>query len=65
MKLVASVLAVLFALGALLALPVIARRAPPASDCASHVAIVRGPHGEYRECVCIAGTLSTCFNPGP
>jgi len=34
-------------------------------DCTSTVVIVRGPHGEPVECVCVGGTLSTCFDPGP
>lgn len=40
-------------------------RTPPSSDCTSSVMIVRGPHGEPVECVCVGGTLSTCFDPGP
>jgi hypothetical protein len=38
-------------------------RPPP--DCASSVVIGRGPHGEPVECVCVAGAISTCFDPGP
>ncbi len=43
----------------------VARRPPPARDCASSVIITRGPHGEPVECVCVNGTVSTCFEPGP
>jgi hypothetical protein len=64
MKQLGWVLAVLLALGVLLSIPVIARRTP-GPDCTSRVAIVKGPHGAPVECVCIGGTLSTCFDPGP
>jgi hypothetical protein len=40
-------------------------RPRPSPDCTSNVVIVRGPHGEQAECVCVGGTISTCFNPGP
>ena len=40
-------------------------RTKPAADCTSRVVISRGPHGESVECVCLAGRLSTCFDPGP
>jgi hypothetical protein len=29
------------------------------------VVIMKGPDGEPVECVCLEGSLSTCFNPGP
>ena len=64
MKLFGALLAALFVLGMLFALPVIAHRAHPARDCRSEIVIVPSPHGELLECVCIGGTLSTCFNPG-
>jgi len=57
------ILTVLVLLVTVLALRV--TRTPPSSDCASSVRIVRGPHGEPVECVCVGGTLSTCFDPGP
>ena len=37
----------------------------PSPDCTSNVVIVRGPHGESAECVCVGGTTSTCFNLDP
>jgi hypothetical protein len=37
----------------------------PSADCASSVVITRGPHGQPVECVCVGGTISTCFDPGP
>jgi hypothetical protein len=40
-------------------------RPRPSPDCASSVVIVPGPHGQPVECVCIGGTVSTCFDPGP
>ncbi len=43
----------------------VAWRPAPARDCASSVIIGRGPHGEAVECVCVNGTVSTCFEPGP
>jgi len=64
MKQLGWILAVLAALGVLLAVPIMARRTPGA-DCANRVVIMRGPHGAPVECVCIGGTLSTCFAPGP
>lgn len=40
-------------------------RTRPSPDCTSNVVIVRGPHGRPVECVCVGGTISTCFDPGP
>jgi hypothetical protein len=65
MRLLGGILAFLIALAILLAVPLVTRRRQPVSDCTSQVVIVKGPHGEPVECVCIGGTLSTCFNPGP
>ena len=65
MKLFWALLAVLFVLGVLLAVPVIAHRAHPARDCRSQIVTMRTPHGQVVECICIGGALSTCFNPGP
>jgi len=48
----------------LLAVPLVAHRAP-APDCVNRVGTLKGPGGAPIECVCINGTLSTCFNPGP
>ena len=58
------VLAGLAFLGVVLAVQVMGRTRPLAG-CTSSVVIVRGPHGEPVECVCVGGTLSTCFDPGP
>jgi hypothetical protein len=65
MKLFWSIVAVLVLAGAFLALPVVARRATPPADCRGRVVMVKGPHGQPLECVCIEGTLSACFSPGP
>jgi len=64
MKQFGWILAVLAALGVLLAVPILARRTP-GPDCTNREVIMRGPHGAPVECVCIGGTLSTCFAPGP
>jgi hypothetical protein len=45
--------------------PVVARLARTRTDCASSVVLVKGPRGQTLECVCIEGTLATCFTPGP
>jgi hypothetical protein len=45
--------------------PLIAHRARPWPDCISHIVIVKGPHGRPVECVCVGGTVSSCFDPGP
>ena len=65
MKLFGALLAVLFVLVVLLAVPVIAPRAHPARDCRSQIVTMRTPHGQPLECICMGGTISTCFNPGP
>jgi len=65
MKLFGWLVAGLFMLGVLLAVPVIAHRAYPARDCRSQIVTIRGAHGQPMECICIGGALSTCFNPGP
>jgi hypothetical protein len=43
----------------------VAWRPAPSRDCTSSVIISRGPHGQPVECVCVNGTVSTCFDPGP
>lgn len=40
-------------------------RPRPSPDCASRVVIGRDPGGVPIECVCIGGTVSRCFDPGP
>jgi len=59
------ILTILVLLVVVLALRVTVWRTPPSSDCISSVVIVRGPRGERVECVCMGGTISTCFDPGP
>ena len=44
---------------------VLAPHKRPAPDCAGRVVMIRGPHGEPMECVCVQGVLATCFEPGP
>lgn len=58
-------LATLVVLGLLIAMTLITRHEPRAPDCATRIVMLRGPHGEPLECVCVDGALSTCFNPGP
>jgi hypothetical protein len=65
MRLAVGILALLLVVAVLLAAPLIAHRARPWPDCISHIVIVKGRDGGPIECVCIGGTLSTCFNPGP
>lgn len=64
MKLFLCVLAGLGLLVVALAVSV-AWRPAPSRDCTSSVIVSRGPHGEPVECVCVSGTVSTCFEPGP
>jgi len=64
MKHLGGILALPVAWSFVLAVPIMARRTPgPAST--NRVVLTRGPHGAPVECVCIGGTLSTCFEPGP
>ena len=44
---------------------VIAHRAQRSPDCTGRLMTFAGPHGQAVQCVCFAGTLSTCFDPGP
>ena len=63
MKLFLCVLAGLTLLAMALTLHV-TWRGRPSPDRTSSVVIVRGPHGEPVECVCVGGTIST-FDPDP
>jgi hypothetical protein len=64
MKLFALILAGLGLLAILLAVSLMPRRgAPP--ECTGRVVMMKGPDGDPVECVCLGGTLSTCFAPGP
>jgi hypothetical protein len=65
MRLVVGILGLLFVVAALLAVPLIAHRARPWPDCISQVVIAKGPDGRTVECVCVGGTVSACFDPGP
>ncbi len=66
MKKVRWTLAFLGAAGALLilsiVLPAVGSRSP---KCIGRIVIIKEPHGLPLECVCEAGIVSTCFNPGP
>jgi hypothetical protein len=44
---------------------VLAHHDPPGPDCAGRVVMLKGPHGEPMECVCIRGVMASCFEPGP
>ena len=59
------ILAFLALVAIVLAVPIVTRLAMPERDCRGSVVITKGAHGEPLECVCIEGTLATCFNPGP
>ncbi len=63
MRLVGVIVVLLMVVAVALALAVVHRHAPV--DCTERVVVLQGPHGEPLECVCDAGVLSTCFNPGP
>jgi hypothetical protein len=65
MKIIVSILAILVALAAALAVVVITRQGRPWPHCTSEVVIIKGPDGAPVECVCLGGVLSTCFDPGP
>jgi hypothetical protein len=66
MKQLGWIVVILVVVAAALSLPfVTARHTQPAPHCGSRVLILKGAHGEPLECVCVDGTLSTCFNPGP
>ena len=65
MRLAIGIVTLLLVVAVLLAVPLVAHRAPAAPDCVSRVVTLKGPGGAPVECVCIGGTLSTCFNPGP
>ena len=62
-KLLGAILAFLIVCALLLAVSLSRKQAAP--DCANRVVMIKGPHGEPIECVCVGGTLSTCFSPGP
>ena len=64
MKEVTWMLVLLLGFAVVLAVLVV-QRTKPRSDCSGQVVITRDPNGEPVECICIGGTLSTCFNPGP
>ena len=63
MKLLGAILAFLIVCALLLVVPLSRKQAAP--DCTNRVVMIKGPHGEPIECVCVGGTLSTCFSPGP
>lgn len=66
MKQLGWIVAILVVVAAVLSLPfVTAHHAPARAPCGGRVLILKGAHGEPLECVCVDGTLSTCFNPGP
>jgi hypothetical protein len=44
---------------------VLASHNHPGPDCAGRVVMLKGPHGEPMECVCISGVMASCFEPGP
>ena len=65
MKLFVGILVALAVVVVLVAMPVVSRRLARSPDCGTSIVTLEGPHGEPLECVCIAGAISTCFNPGP
>jgi len=66
MKQVRWTLAFLGAVGALLVLSIVLPTVGSRSlKCIDRIVIIKAPHGLPLECVCEAGIVSTCFNPGP
>ena len=45
--------------------PLVASRAQRWPDCRGRVVMLKNAYGEPIECVCVAGSLSTCVTPGP
>jgi hypothetical protein len=64
MKLAGGILTLLLVMAVLLTV-LIHHQPKQWPDCSRQVVIVKGPTDEPVECVCFAGTLSTCFDPGP
>ncbi len=64
MKVIGFLVACLAMIAVLLVLTIENRHTPP-PDCADRLVIVKDARGQTLECVCEAGVLSTCFNPGP
>ena len=64
-KQTAWILLVLVGLALLLSVPVIGRWAQRSPECTGKIVTYTGPHGQPVECVCLDGTLATCFDPGP
>jgi hypothetical protein len=64
MKQLGWLLAILVVVAAALSLSFLAHHNAPVPGCSSRILILKGAHGEPLECVCVDGTLSTCFNPG-
>ena len=65
MKLAFGMVVLLLILAVVLAVPLVAHRQAPVSDCASRIVTVKRNDGRLIECVCLDGALSTCFDPGP
>lgn len=64
MKQLGWIVVILGVVAAALSLPFIGHHTYPTARCSSRVLILKGAHGEPLECVCVEGTLSSCFNPG-
>jgi len=64
MKRLAWALAIIIAIGLLVAVSLLPLRSPTGVECPASVVIVRGRGGPPLECVCVNGMLSACFAPG-
>lgn len=58
-------LAVLVAVGIAAALWLLSARTERGVQCPDRVVMLRGRANEPIECICLDGTLATCFSPGP
>lgn len=65
LKLFGWTVGILLILGVLLGAWVLTLAGRPGPGCDGRVVIIRGPNGEPLECICQAGVLAACFNPGP
>ena len=58
----ALIVALLLAMAALMAVPVLAHLPKGWPDCRGAVVTFTGPRGEPMECVCFPRSLATCFD---
>jgi len=58
-------LLIIMILGIATALWLISARTRGGIQCPDRVVMLRGRANEPIECICLDGTLATCFSPGP